>query len=65
MFDTREKFALFIDGANLFAASKGLGFDIDYRKLLEAFRKRGYVVACLLLHGDDRRSGILLDPALD
>ncbi|RVH16554.1 NYN domain-containing protein [Sinorhizobium meliloti] len=44
MFDTREKIALFIDGANLFAASKGLGFDIDYRKLLEAFRKRGYVL---------------------
>ncbi|TWA32249.1 hypothetical protein FB009_12735 [Sinorhizobium medicae] len=25
MFDSREKIALFINGANLFAASKGLG----------------------------------------
>ena len=38
MFDPREKIALFIDGANLYAASKSLGFDIDYRKLLKAFR---------------------------
>jgi len=44
MFDPREKIALFIDGANLYAASKNLGFDIDYRKLLTAFRGRGYLL---------------------
>ncbi|AOG08466.1 MAG: NYN domain-containing protein [Alphaproteobacteria bacterium] len=44
MFDPREKIALFIDGANLYAASKSLGFDIDYRKLLKAFQKRGYLL---------------------
>lgn len=44
MFDSREKIALFIDGANLYAASKSLGFDIDYRKLLTAFSKRGYLL---------------------
>ncbi|ACP22271.1 conserved hypothetical protein (plasmid) [Sinorhizobium fredii NGR234] len=44
MFDPREKIALFIDGANLFATSKTLGFDIDYRKLLEAFRSRAYLL---------------------
>jgi len=44
MFDPREKIALFIDGANLYAASKSLGFDIDYRKLLTAFHKRGYLL---------------------
>ncbi|GGA93245.1 NYN domain-containing protein [Brucella endophytica] len=44
MFDSREKLALFIDGANLYAASKTLGFDIDYRKLLKAFQKRGYLL---------------------
>lgn len=44
MFDQREKIALLIDGANLFAASKALGFDIDFRKLLEAFRKRAYLL---------------------
>lgn len=36
-----ERFAIFIDGANLYSAAKGLAFDIDYRKLLEEFRKRG------------------------
>ncbi|KEQ04724.1 MULTISPECIES: LabA-like NYN domain-containing protein [Pseudorhizobium] len=44
MFDPREKIALFIDGANLYAASKSLGFDIDYRKLLASFQKRGYLL---------------------
>jgi uncharacterized LabA/DUF88 family protein len=44
VFDPREKIALFIDGANLYAASKSLGFDIDYRKLLSAFQKRAYVL---------------------
>lgn len=44
MFDPRERIALFIDGANLYAASKNLGFDIDYRKLLKAFQKRGYLL---------------------
>ncbi len=44
MFDPREKIALFIDGANLYAASRSLGFDIDYRKLLTAFQKKGYLL---------------------
>ncbi|MFC0810397.1 NYN domain-containing protein [Ensifer sp. P24N7] len=44
MFDSREKIAIFIDGANLFATSKSLGFDIDYRKLLSAFQKRAYLL---------------------
>lgn len=36
-----EKIALFIDGANLHATSKALGFDIDYRLLLSEFQSRG------------------------
>jgi len=32
-----EKIALFIDGANLHATAKSLGFDIDYKRLLRAF----------------------------
>ena len=44
MFDPREKIALFIDGANLYATSRALGFDIDYRKLLGSFQKRGYLL---------------------
>lgn len=44
MFDQREKVALFIDGANLYAASKSLGFDIDYRDMLKYFRKKCYLL---------------------
>jgi len=33
-----------IDGANLYATSRALGFDIDYRQMLVAFQKRGYVL---------------------
>ncbi len=44
MFDPREKIVLLIDGANLYATSKALGFDVDYRKLLAAFQKRGYLL---------------------
>lgn len=39
-----ERLALFIDGANLYAAGKNLGVEIDYRKLLEEFRRRGQLV---------------------
>ena len=36
-----EKMALFIDGANLYATAKSLGFDIDYKRLLREFHSRG------------------------
>lgn len=39
-FYSEERVALFIDGANLHAASRALGFDIDYRKLLNYFANR-------------------------
>jgi uncharacterized LabA/DUF88 family protein len=44
MFDPREKMALFIDGANLYATAKSLGFDIDYRRLLAEFQSKGYML---------------------
>jgi uncharacterized LabA/DUF88 family protein len=39
-----DKIALFIDGANLYSAARSLNFDIDYKKLLDEFRKRGILV---------------------
>lgn len=39
-----DRLALFIDGANLYSAAKALGFDIDYRKLLDEFKKRGVMI---------------------
>ncbi len=53
MFDQREKIVLLIDGANLYATSRALGFDIDYKRMLKYFEKKGYLAARLLLHGAD------------
>jgi uncharacterized LabA/DUF88 family protein len=44
---TQEKIALFIDGENLHLSAKALGFDLDYRKLLEKFRNRGTVLRAI------------------
>ena len=42
-----EKIALFIDGANLHATAKSLGFEIDYKRLLREFQLRGYLLRAL------------------
>ena len=39
-----EKTALFIDGANLYSASRALGFTIDFGRLLDRFRPEGRLV---------------------
>ncbi|MFN3868237.1 MAG: NYN domain-containing protein [Hyphomicrobiaceae bacterium] len=46
-FYENERIALFIDGANLYATSKSLGFDIDYKRLLQYFRQRAHLVRAL------------------
>jgi uncharacterized LabA/DUF88 family protein len=43
----RRASALFIDGANLYATAKSLGFDIDYKRLLALFRQKGQLVRAL------------------
>ncbi|GAJ30636.1 LabA-like NYN domain-containing protein [Acidomonas methanolica] len=35
-----ERTVVFIDGSSLYFAAKALGFDVDYRSLLEYFRER-------------------------
>ncbi len=44
MFYPQERLALFIDGANLYSASRALGFDIDYKKLLSLFQNKGRLI---------------------
>jgi uncharacterized LabA/DUF88 family protein len=39
-----NKIALFIDGANLHATARTLGFDIDFKRLLKEFQSRGTLV---------------------
>jgi len=42
-----EKIALFIDGSNLYAAARALGFDIDYKQLLKLFQEEGRLIRAL------------------
>lgn len=42
-----ERVGLFIDGSNLYAAARALDFDIDYKKLLKVFSKRGRLIRAL------------------
>lgn len=46
-FHQQERIALFIDGANLYATAKALGFDIDYKRLLGLFRDKGRLIRAL------------------
>ncbi len=46
-FYPNERIALFIDGSNLYATAKSLGFDIDYKKLLGLFRTKGHLIRAL------------------
>ena len=39
-----DRIALFIDGPNLYATAKTLGFDVDYKRLLGEFQSRGTLV---------------------
>lgn len=39
-----ERLAIFIDGANLYGTARALGFDIDYKKLVDLFSKRGRLI---------------------
>jgi uncharacterized LabA/DUF88 family protein len=42
--ENSNKIAIFIDGRNLYATAKALGFDIDYKRLLKEFQSRGTVL---------------------
>ncbi len=46
-FYPEERLAMFIDGANLYASARSLGFDIDYKSLLNYFTQKGRLVRAL------------------
>ncbi len=46
-FHPDERVALFIDGSNLYATARSLGFDIDYKKLLGHFRERSRLLRAI------------------
>src|SRR5258708_21114305 len=44
LFYPEEKIGLFIDGSNLYSAARSLGFDIDYKRLLDLFGAKGRLI---------------------
>ncbi len=42
-----EKTSLFLDGSNLYATAKALGFDIDYKRLLAYFKERTRLIRAI------------------
>jgi uncharacterized LabA/DUF88 family protein len=44
LFYPEEKIGLFIDGSNLYSAARSLGFDIDYKRLLDLFGTKGRLI---------------------
>ena len=46
-FNPQERIGLFIDGANLYAAARSLGFDIDYKRLREEFAGKARLIRAL------------------
>src|SRR5579859_3548577 len=47
MREGRGKIALFIDGVNLHATTKALGFEIDYKQLLREFGDQGTLLRAI------------------
>ncbi len=43
-FYPKERIALFVDGSNLYAAARSLGFDIDYKRLLSLFSEQAIMI---------------------
>ena len=41
---SQDRIGLFIDGSNLYAAARALAFDIDYKRLLDAFAEKGRLI---------------------
>jgi uncharacterized LabA/DUF88 family protein len=60
-----ERIALFIDGQNLHYAAKSLGFDVDFKRLLIEFQRRGTIVrSCYYItisENEDRSVRSLVD----
>src|ERR1700738_573191 len=51
VFYPEERIAIFIDGAHLYSAARGLAFDIDYKRLLELFRTKGRLIPAVYYTG--------------
>jgi len=58
LFYPEERIGLFIDGSNLYAAARALGFDIDYKRLLDLFGAKGRLIRALAANRLWNRRGV-------
>ena len=61
IFTTSNRLALFIDGLNLHASGRALGFDVDFKRLRSLFEKRGNLLRAhyyTMLLEDQEFSGV-------
>ena len=65
MSQSESRIALFIDGANLHATARALGFDMDFRRLLAEFQDRGNLLRAFYYTAifEDQEGSI--DPSVD
>lgn len=60
-----ERVGIFIDGAHLHAASRALGFDIDFKRLLDLFRTKARLVKAMYNIRVEERADNPLRPLID
>lgn len=60
-----ERVGIFIDGAHLHAASRALGFDVDFKRLLDLFRTKARLVKAMYNIRLEDRADNPLKPLID
>src|SRR6516162_11507201 len=62
---SQERIAVFIDGPNLLATAKTLGFDIDYKRLLYEFQSQATLLRAFYFTPTTEKQGSSLGPLVE
>ncbi len=66
LFYPAERIAMFIDGPNLYGTLKGLGFDMDFKRLLEVFAQKGILIRTYYYTAiDEENEFVAIKPLVD
>ncbi|QBR35729.1 NYN domain-containing protein [Leisingera sp. NJS201] len=66
MFYKDENLAIFIDGPNFYSTARALNFDVDYKRLLEAFQTKGRLLrASYFTPMADTEAHVAIRPLVD
>jgi uncharacterized LabA/DUF88 family protein len=60
-----NRIALFIDGVNLYASARALGFDVDFKRLIERFRGHGELLRAFYYTTTDDHKYPSVRPLID